>query len=64
MFVLGKRGAASSMMLVYRGIDVVVCQQMFLARARQPRPRWVGVDKPGGGTVFNADACRCSFSMI
>ena len=64
MFVLGKRGAASSMMLVYRGIDVVVCQQMFLARARQPRPRWVGVDKPGGGAVFDDGVGGYSVSML
>jgi hypothetical protein len=40
MFVLGKHGAASSMCKDYRGIDVVVRQQMLLAPA-QPAGGWV-----------------------
>ena len=47
----------------YRGIDVVVRQQMLLAPARNPG-RWVGADKTGSGTVFDAGAGGYSVSMI
>ena len=49
---------------VYRGIDAVVCQADASGPCTATTARWVGGDKTGSGTVFDAGAGGYSVSML